>query len=732
MSELTSSDQNFNRADLARTCAQTLAVQPAQVMQAIELLDTGNTIPFIARYRKESTRGLDETALRAIENALAVAKELGQRKRTVLKAAQQQSKLTPTLREHIEAATTRAKLELIYSAFKPRKSSRADIARERGLDGLAQTFLQQRNLPEPAQRVVQKYIAPERDIADAASAIAGACDIVAQTWADDPSLRQWLCERAAKGQLVSAIKRGKRDEGSQFENYFDYSERVERIPSHRFLAIKRGEAASILRVSIELDDDHVLGQLRSRLLTNRNFAFATELRDALDDAYKRLLLPAATAVVLQDLKHAADRSAIEVFAKNMRELLMAPPAGAQVTLGVDPGFRSGCKLAVVDATGRFLSAETIYPTAPRNDITGAGRMLLGLVKKFAVTLVAIGNGTASRETQAFVRDALAEHLPSVMQVIVSEAGASVYSASELAITEYPQLDVTVRGAISIAHRLQDPLAELVKVEPKAVGVGQYQHDVNQPALKKSLEAVVESCVNTVGVDLNTSSAALLSHVAGIGPSLAARIVEYRDAQGPFTSRKDLLQVPKLGAKAFEQCAGFLRIRDGSEPLDNSAVHPESYAVVSKMAKHLGLSTRELVGNTQAVARIQVQDFVQEAAGDYTLRDIVAELGSPGRDPRQEFRVATFSDEINSVGDLVQGLRLEGVVTNVTHFGAFVDIGVHQDGLVHISQLADHFVKDPSDVVSVGDIVSVTVLDVDSKRKRISLSCKRTAGAHSAS
>ena len=510
--------------------------------------------------------------------------------------------------------------------------------------------------------------------------------------------------------------------------YFDYQEPVKRIPSHRLLAMQRGEAEGLLRVSLQLEDDFVVRKLKSQLLQNRKLAFYRELVSTVEDCYQRLLLPAVESSTLQDLKEHADEEAIQVFAQNLRELLLAAPAGPEVTLGLDPGFRTGCKVAVVDSTGRFLESCTIYPTPPRNDVKRATTQLLDLITRHQVSLIAIGNGTASRETDAFVRDVLAqlateqENVPT--KVMVSESGASIYSASELAAREYPDLDVTVRGAISIAHRVQDPLAELVKIDPKSIGVGQYQHDVNQTLLRRSLDREVQSCVNAVGVDVNMASSALLTHVSGIGEKLAERIVEHRDAKGKFGCRDDLRKVSRLGQRAYQQAAGFLRIQDSVQPLDNSAVHPESYHIVEKMAGQLGVKSQQLVGNASLAGQLNAEDFIDETHGLPTIEDILSELAKPGRDPRSEFKVAEFAEGVHDLEDLQAGMRLEGTVTNVTRFGAFVDIGVHQDGLVHISELANEFVNDPGDVVSVGDVVRVVVLEVDLARRRIALSRKQ--------
>ena len=716
----------FDVKQVASVIAASLNVADRQVKRTIQLLDEGNTLPFIARYRKEVTEGLDEIQLRAIEDALAKARELADRKKTVLKTIDEQGLLTPSLKSTILKCEDRQLLEDIYLPYKPRRKTRATAARERGLQPLADLLLSQQNLSESGDHLLQRFVKPEKDVATAEDALAGACDIVAEVWAEDADLRQWMNERAQRGRFVSVVKRGKKEGGEKFSAYFEHDERVDRLPSHRFLAMKRGETEGFLRLGVDPDAEYVMPRLEQRLIRNPQFVFANALRKTVDDCYKRLLQPAAESAMMQQLKQCADEEAIGVFASNMRELLLAPPAGPHVTMGIDPGFRTGCKVAVVDETGRFLRHTTIFPTPPRSDLAGAAAAVLKLIQEYDVRLIAIGNGTASRETDSFIAGLIKEHGLSVTKVVVSESGASVYSASELASVEYPELDLTVRGAISIAHRLQDPLAELVKLDPRAVGVGQYQHDVNQTQLKLSLDREVESCVNSIGVDVNMASASLLSYVAGIGKTVAQNIVKYRDETGRFKSRKELLKVPKLGAKAFEQAAGFLRIRDGVEPLDNSAVHPESYMVVSRIAKQLRVPMQQLVGNRELLSGLSTTDFVADDVGEFTVRDILDELASPGRDPRSEFKAVQFDETVQEVGDLVPGMRLEGVVTNVTHFGAFVDIGVHQDGLIHISQLADHFVKDPTQEVSVGDIVKVTVMEVDEQRKRISLSRKSTS------
>ena len=716
--------QELDLTEVAGEIAKQLAVDSRQVQAAIELLDAGNTIPFIARYRKEATRGLDEIALRAIEDAIVKARELFARKNTVLKSIAEQGLLTEELKKQIMDCKDLQTLEAIYLPFKPKRRTRATIARERGLQPLADVLLKQSRLGVSKSELLRRYVRPDMEVPDEEAALAGALDIVAETWADDAETRVWLAEQSKKhGRVASQVKRGKKEEADKFEMYVDHNESIARVPSHRFLAMKRGEEEGILRISLEMDNDRVVGQMQSYFLANPQFEFYRELQKTVEDCYERLLKPATESTVFQWLKERSDEEAITVFGKNLRELLLAPPAGPKVTLGIDPGFRTGCKLAVVDATGKYVAHTTIYPTPPTSDIVGASKTVLELIAKYRVELIAIGNGTASRETDSFVSDLIRDHKLNVTKVMVSEAGASIYSASELAASEYPKLDVTVRGAISIAHRLQDPLAELVKTDPKSIGVGQYQHDVNQTQLRKCLEREVESCVNKVGVDLNMASASLLSYVSGIGPKLAENIVRFRDENGPFNKRQQLTKVPKLGAKAFEQSAGFLRIRNGEQPLDNSAVHPESYGLVEKMAKRLGVSSSAFVGNAALAQKLKPDEFVDDQFGLPTVVDILEEIAKPGRDPRNEFRTVRFSDAVKSIDDLKIGMILEGVITNVTHFGAFVDIGVHHDALIHISQLSDTYIKDPNAVVSVGNVVKIKVLEVDSTRKRISVSKK---------
>lgn len=726
MTDQTDAVSLLNLEQVAEVLAKRSGASVDQVAAAIKLLDEGSTLPFIARYRKEVTRGLDETALRIVQDGLHDARDLADRKGTVLRTIDSQGQLTHELRRQILQCDDQRQLEDLYLPFKPQRRSRATAARERGLGPLADLLLAQQRLTKSPEVVVDEFVSDENDVPNREAAILGACDIVAEVWSQEAQVRQWMSEQADRGHIVCRVKRGKKDEGSRFEAYFDHRERIDRLASHRFLAMQRGVNEGVLRMELSLDEETVTSQLMRRFIRNPDFAFADVLRTTVLDCYRRILLPAADSGLMQKLKRKADEEAIGVFASNLREVLMAAPAGPRVTMGIDPGFRTGCKVVVVDGTGKYLTNKTVFPTPPRSDKQAATQQLLELIETYHVEMIAIGNGTASRETDAFVSDLITQRDLQVTKAIVSESGASIYSASELAVREYPELDVTVRGAISIAHRLQDPLAALVKIDPKSIGVGQYQHDVNQTALQKSLDREVESCVNTVGVDLNLASASLLRHVAGIGETLAARIVDYRNSNGRFSARRELLKVPRLGAKAFEQAAGFLRIRDGGHPLDNSAVHPESYDVAECMARKAGISVAELIGNAQAIAQLNAADFVSEDVGEFTVCDILQELSKPGRDPREEFRAVRFAVGVNEVSDLRIGMALEGVVTNVTHFGAFVDVGVHQDGLIHISQLADHFVQNPAVEVSVGEIVNVHVLDVDEKRGRISLSRKTRA------
>jgi protein Tex len=719
MANMTSSVSEMD--EFYKTMAHSHAIKIPQVRAAVELLDAGNTIPFIARYRKEVTQGLDEMALRAIEDGVDKWRELVARKTTVLKTIESQGLLTEALRKQIIECKELQTLEVIYLPFKPKRRTRAMIAREQGLQPLADLLSAQKNLGRSQHDILAPFVNPESGIPSADFALKGALEIVAEQWSEDVQIRTWMVgEARSHGRITSQVKRGKKEDASRFEMYVDHQEPAYRVPSHRLLAMLRGQAEGVLRVGIEMDEVQTTTQLKQKLVVNRQFEFSQELLATVEDCFSRLLMPATETTLMQELKQRADEEAIGVFGKNLRELLLAAPAGPKVTMGIDPGFRTGCKVAVVDGTGKFLEHATVYPTPPHHDTEGSSKTLIALITTHKVELIAIGNGTASRETDAFVGLLLQQHDLKITKAMVSESGASIYSASELAAREYPDLDVTIRGAISIAHRLQDPLAELVKSDPKSIGVGQYQHDVNQVLLRKRLDREVESCVNSVGVDVNLASAPLLSHVAGIGPKLAENIVAYRNNNGRFLTRAQLLKVPKLGNKVYEQAAGFLRIRDGKQPLDNSAVHPESYCLVERMAARLGTETKSLVGNVSLAQRLEPEHFVDDRFGLPTVQDIIQELAKPNRDPRSEFRVVHFADGVEKLEDLKTGMVLEGVISNVTHFGAFIDIGVHQDALIHISQLADHFVKDPNDIVAVGDIVKVKVLEVDLDRKRIAV------------
>jgi protein Tex len=710
--------------DPAPLIARELSCPLPGVRAALALFSDGNTLPFIARYRKEATGGLDEVALRGVEERAAYLGELDARRQTILGSVEEQGKLTPALRQKIEAATTKTDLEDLYRPYKPKRRTRATIARERGLEALAARVLAQPRAGRP-EEAARAFVDPEKEIPDVAAALAGARDIVAEQVADDPELR--AVARVAyqrRGRLVSKKSRKAPEGRTRFEDWYGYEEPLARVPSHRYLAMRRGEAEGVLSLSLAVEEERLLPQLAIRAGHDGRSPFAGELEAAIADGFKRLMAPSLETDIHQEHKARADGVAIDVFATNLRQLLLEAPFGQRPVIGIDPGLRTGCKCAALNATGRFEAHQTIYPHT--GDEARAARDLVALVRRHRPDALAVGNGTAGRETEAFARRALAEAgLGDVIVALVSEAGASVYSASEVARAEFPELDLTVRGAISIGRRLQDPLAELVKIDPKSIGVGQYQHDVDQKRLTARLEKEVASAVNQVGVELNTASAPLLAHVAGVGPRLAERVVAHRDAHGPFAARGDLLDVKGLGPKAYEQAAGFLRIRGGRDPLDASAVHPERYALVARMARDLGVTRAALIDDADLAARIDPARYLSQDVGAPTLADILAELAKPGRDPRDTFTAPAFRDDVREISDLEPGMTLEGVVTNVTHFGAFVDIGVHQDGLVHVSQLADRFVRDPAEVAHVGQRLKVRVLDVDLERKRISLSAKGT-------
>jgi uncharacterized protein len=701
---------------------------PTKGIEAVcSLLDDGGTVPFIARYRKEATGGLDEVQIRAIQERRAYLEELEQRRQAIVSAIEEQGKLTDELRAQIEACTTKSALEDLYLPYKKKRRTRATIARERGLEPLAARILAQPDDGDPA-REARELVDPERGVDDAEAALAGARDIVAETVAENAEVRGMLRRALAEeGMLIAQMHPSRKGERTKFEQYYDFQEKAAEIPSHRFLALRRGEREKVLRVSLQGDRDRLLPVIERRVGLRPASPFAAELRQAVEDAYGRLLSPSVENDIRGELKQRSDSAAVEIFASNLRNLLLAAPLGAQRVVGIDPGLRTGSKCVALDDTGKFLETVTVYIGQGAARDEKAAEILTGFIGRHRPFAVAVGNGTGGRETEAFVRRLLVERgLTDTILILVNESGASVYSASELAREEFPDLDVTVRGAISIARRLQDPLAELVKIEPKAIGVGQYQHDVHQPLLQRKLDEVVESCVNQVGVELNTASAPLLARVAGIGPTLARNIVRHREENGPFDTRAKVLKVPKLGPRTYEQAAGFLRVRGSRHPLDVSAVHPERYALVERIASDLGVELAALVGRAEHADRIDISRYVSDEVGEPTLRDIVDELRKPGRDPRSTFEPPKFKEGVETLEDLAQGMVLEGVVTNVTAFGAFVDVGVHQDGLVHISQLADHFVKDPHDVVQVGDKLSVRVLDVDLERRRISLSARSDA------
>ncbi|MCX5779158.1 MAG: Tex family protein [Elusimicrobia bacterium] len=697
------------------------------VVNTVMLLESGATIPFIARYRKEKTGNLDETVVRKISDRLEFYKELEARKATIMKSIENQKKMTPDLKKRILDTTDATVLEDMYLPYKIKVKTRATAAKEKGLEGLADILLTQlASNTVVKDALVAPFVVVDKGVASYDEAIAGAQDIVAERIADNAAIRGWVRSYTADtGVLKSAPRKDFKDIKTKFSTYYETSELIKSAPSHRLLAVRRGTKEEVLSWKIVLDDDYITGRIQSSIIGDKNLLFKKEVLAAAADSYYRLMAVSIQAEVFVQAQQKAEEEAISVFSKNLRNLLLSPAAGSKITIGIDPGFRTGCKIAVVDEKGDFKEFSTIYPTPPENDTHGSAAVLLDLIAEYEPGLIAIGNGTASKETYGFVKELLRKNTLNIPVVMVSEAGASVYSASELAGKEYPDLDLTARGAISIAHRLQDPLAELVKIDPKAIGVGQYQHDVNQRELKRSLDLTVESCVNYVGVDLNTASVALLSYVSGIGPAIADNIVKYRSENGKFKSRSELKKIPKLGDKAFEQCAGFLRIRVAENPLDNSTIHPESYCVVEKMAQAMNVSVKELMGNQKIIDTLDPSSFVNAVFGLLTVKDIIAELKKPGTDPREQFSNVEFSTQINEISDVIAGMVLTGVVTNVTNFGAFVDIGVHQDGLVHISQLADTFIKNPYEVISVGDTLKVEVLEIEPALKRISL--KRLSG-----
>lgn len=707
--------------------ARELGVRDQQVDAAIQLLDEGATVPFIARYRKEATGGLDDTQLRELEQRLGYLRELEERREVILKQIAEQGQLTKELEAAIRAADTKTRLEDLYLPYKQKRRTKGQIAREAGLEPLARELLADPS-EDPHSRA-QRYLNPEAGITDTAAALEGARAILAEEFAEDPDLigrlRDYMWEH---GVLESQVIKGQEESGAKFSDYFAYSEPIKRIPSHRTLALLRARKEKVVRLKLDVPVPEGGRHPCEEMIAN-HFGIRDQGRPGdrwLSDLVRytwsvKILLRLDTDLMMQ-LREAAEAEAIQVFARNLKDLLLAAPAGAHTVMGIDPGIRTGCKVAVVDPTGKVLETATIYPHQPKNQWREALATLAVLAQRHGVRLVAIGNGTASRETERLVAELIRE-LPELglTKIVVSEAGASVYSASEIAAQELPDLDVSLRGAVSIARRLQDPLAELVKIDPKSIGVGQYQHDVSQTQLARSLDAVVEDCVNAVGVDVNTASVALLSRVSGLSSSLAERVVAYRNQHGAFRNREQLKEVSRFGEKTFEQAAGFLRIRGGDQPLDASAVHPEAYPLVEKILSRSGRRIEQVIGDSQFLRSINAEDYTDERFGLPTVRDILAELEKPGRDPRPDFKTAEFREGVETLEDLKPGMILEGVVTNVTNFGAFVDIGVHQDGLVHISELADRFVKDPHDVVKSGEVVKVRVIEVDLKRRRIALS-----------
>ena len=710
----------MNQTHTAKIAAE-LSLATRRVAAAAELLEDGATVPFIARYRKEATGTLDEVAITAIRDRLARLRDLDARRDTILKSIEEQGKLTDDLTDRIMHAETLAALEDIYLPYRPKRRTRATIAREKGLEPLAKWLFTQDSHVDPLARAIA-FVDPEKAVESAEDALAGARDIIAEWVSENQTARARMRDLySGKGAFDSKVTPGKEADGIKYENYFDRRQSVAAAPSHRILAMRRGEKEGFLRLKITVPEQDALAIL-CRLFIKGHSPASEQVRIALTDGYKRLLAASMETEIRLDTKQKADRDAIKIFAENLRQLLMAPPLGQKNVMAIDPGFRTGCKLVCLDRQGKLLCTDVIFPfQGPAHAASDAAKVQ-SLCDEFDVEAIAIGNGTAGRETEAFVAGIkFSKNIPVIM---VNESGASVYSASPVAREEFPDHDVTVRGAASIGRRLMDPLAELVKIDPKSIGVGQYQHDVDQAMLKQGLDDVVTSCVNNVGVELNTASTQLLTYVSGLGPQLARNIVDYRNEHGPFSSRRQLAKVPRLGPKAFEQAAGFLRIRDAQNPLDSSAVHPESYHIVDAMAADARCSVAELMTNEKLRKKIDPKKYITDTVGLPTLTDILQELTRPGRDPRSRFELFRFADGIEKIEDLSPGMRLPGIVTNITAFGVFVDIGVHHDGLVHISQLADRFVKDPADVVKVRQRVTVTVLEVDVEKKRISLSMKQ--------
>ena len=704
--------------------ANELSVKLWQVDAAIKLIDEGNTIPFIARYRKPVTGELNDEQLRTLDERLKYLRNLEEKKKTVVDSITEQGKMTDEIMSKIAMAETIVAVDDIYRPFRPKRKTRATEAKAKGLEPLADIFLKQEKNKNPEEEA-KAFVNGEKGVANVAEAIQGAKDIIAEIVSDNDEFRKAIRNTVVKhGLIVSNTKNP--EEKTPYENYYDYSEGVNKIPGHRILAINRGEKEKVLNVKIEMPEENIIASL-DKVIIKGESQFKPLLKEAIEDGFKRLIKPAIEREIRSQLTEKAEDGAITVFGQNLKQLLMQPPIAGRNVLGWDPAFRTGCKLAVVDNTGKVLYTTVIFPTAPQNKVAESKKIVLDIIKKYNVSLISLGNGTASRESEAVIVDIIKECPTKVEYIIVNEAGASVYSASKLATEEFPNFDVGQRSATSMARRLQDPLAELVKIEPKAIGVGQYQHDMNQKKLDEALSNIVEDCVNNVGVDLNTASAPLLEYVSGISKTIAKNIVEYREENGQFQSRKDLLSVAKLGPKAFEQCAGFMRIREGKEPLDYTSVHPESYSSAKKLLKKYGFTTKDILGgNIHLTDEIKdVKEVAEEIGTDpITLRDMIKELEKPGRDPREEMPKPVLKSDVLDFDDLKEGMELKGTVRNVIDFGAFVDIGVHQDGLVHISEMSNKFIKHPLDVVSVGDVVDVRVLSVDKERKRIQLSMKK--------
>jgi uncharacterized protein len=723
---MTTSEYTTPQAEPFDRIAKDLSLRSDQVAQTIRLLLDDATVPFIARYRKEATGNLDEEQIRQIAERHKYYQDLEQRRATILHTIASQDKLTDELQRQILTCFDRTELEDLYLPYRPKRQTKASVAVERGLEPLARLFWEQHPTEQSLEEIAAAFVDAEKGVATVAEALTGAGHIVAEWIAEQAELRKTLRALVlSEGMVRATVVQGKQEEKTKFQDYYDFRERVASIPSHRILAIMRGVREDILSMTIEVDAAKALSIIQQQIIRPAESMYTASLQAHCADAYERLLLPSLQNEVRRTLKARADTESMTVFQDNLRNLLMAPPLGNFCVLGLDPGLRTGCKLAVVDETGKFLEHGTIYPLLPKEDIQGAEQALAVLVERHGIRAIAVGNGTGSRESETFVRRFIDKHAlqDSVLCVVVNEAGASVYSASKLARQEFPTLDVTIRGAISIARRLQDPLAELVKIDPKSIGVGQYQHDVDQKLLRRSLGETVESCVNRVGVDVNTASSELLQFVSGLNMSQARTLVEYRNTHGRFHTRQQFLQVTGLGDKTFQQAAGFLRIKDGTNILDNTAVHPESYAVVERMATSLVVPVTDLVANAELIATLEIQQYIDEHIGLYTLQDIREELLKPGRDPRQEFVMPHFRADVTTLADLQESMVLEGIISNVTNFGAFVDIGVHQDGLVHISELSHRYIRDPREVVHVGQIVQVKVLGVDVALQRISLSMK---------